>query len=152
MIVNVFAGSSVSGSPVESLSAARAGDGSWSADALPGLADGIYTAYAQQSDAASNNGFSEQATFTVDSNAPVVKLVAPVAGAQTNETATLLSGTGGLLDLAGVDIHGSICARYLGMRRQGVFSKIEAVALASAFSRLRSLSKKVTSTGSPRVA
>jgi hypothetical protein len=106
VVVNVFSGTSVGGSPVEVLNATRAGDGSWSVDASPALADGTYTAYAQQSDAASNNGFSQQATFTVDTKAPRVRLSLPVAGGVTNQTATELSGTGGVAagDADAVDV------------------------------------------------
>jgi hypothetical protein len=47
-----------------------------------------------------------------------VNVIASPAGAVTKLTTEDRSGTGGLLALAGVDLHGSICARHLGMPRQ----------------------------------
>ena len=93
--VEVFSGTSVAGPPVETVNATVAGDGSWSVDASPALADGTYTAYAQQSDAASNDSFSDERTFTIDTDAPRVRLAVPVAGAVTNDTSLELRGTAG---------------------------------------------------------
>lgn len=47
-----------------------------------------------------------------------VNVLTSPTGIVTQLTTEDRSGTGGLLGLAGVDIHGSICARRLGMPRQ----------------------------------
>jgi hypothetical protein len=95
VVVSVFSGTGVSGPPVETVNATVAGGGSWSVDASSALADGTYTAYAQQSDAAANNSFSDEHTFTIDANAPSVRLAIPVAGGVTNDTSVDLRGTAG---------------------------------------------------------
>jgi hypothetical protein len=47
-----------------------------------------------------------------------VNVISSPAGIVTKLTTEDVSGTGGVLGLAGVDIHGSVCANHLGMRRQ----------------------------------
>jgi hypothetical protein len=47
-----------------------------------------------------------------------VSVIASPAGVVTRLTTEDTSGTGGILGLAGVDIHGSICGRRLGMKPQ----------------------------------
>jgi hypothetical protein len=47
-----------------------------------------------------------------------VSVISSPTGMVTKLTTEDHSGTGGLLGLAGVDIHGSMCARRLGMPRQ----------------------------------
>ncbi len=65
--MKVYAGSGVSGSPVATLSASVGAGGAWSVTPSSALTpDGIYTARAQQSDAAGNTGFSSPSTFTID--------------------------------------------------------------------------------------
>jgi hypothetical protein len=49
-----------------------------------------------------------------------VNVLTSPAGIVTQLTTEDRSGTGGLLGLAGVDIHGSLCAQRLGMPRQNV--------------------------------
>jgi hypothetical protein len=66
--VKVYAGTGVSGSPLQTVSATRSG-GSWSA-APNALADGTYTAQAVQADAAGNTGTSGARSFTIDATAP----------------------------------------------------------------------------------
>jgi len=97
VLVSVFSGTDVSGPPVETVTATVAGGGTWSVDASPALADGTYTAYAQQSDAAANTSFSEEHTFTIDATAPRVRLAVPVADAVTSDTSVDLRGTAGNL-------------------------------------------------------
>src|SRR5439155_11539099 len=53
--VNVYSGTTASGTPVEVLTA-TATAGSFTVNAAPPLADGTYTARAQQGDAAGNTG------------------------------------------------------------------------------------------------
>jgi phosphatidylinositol-3-phosphatase len=62
--VRVYAGSSISGTPVETLSAV-VGSGGYQVAASPGLANGVYTAQAQQLDSAGNLGVSAANTFRV---------------------------------------------------------------------------------------
>ena len=62
--VNVYAGSAVSGSPVESLQATVASS-AYQVAASPALANGVYTAQAVQQDAAGNTGTSAPNTFTI---------------------------------------------------------------------------------------
>jgi large repetitive protein len=66
--VDLYAGSGVSGSPIQTLPATRSG-GSWSIEPSA-LADGTYTAEATQTDAAGNTGAAVPRSFTVDSTAP----------------------------------------------------------------------------------
>jgi subtilisin-like proprotein convertase family protein len=79
--VKIWSGSIASGSPVHALTTMRFG-GSWSMTA-PALADGTYTARAEQSDVAGNLGESAPTTFTVDTVAepptdqPAIPLPSP---------------------------------------------------------------------------
>jgi peptidoglycan/xylan/chitin deacetylase (PgdA/CDA1 family) len=82
--VKVYAGSSASGTPVQSLSASRQANNSYSMVASAPLAAGTYTARAEQQDAAGNTGFSSANTFTVALAAPA----APV-----NTSVPTISGT-----------------------------------------------------------
>src|SRR5207302_8254811 len=93
--VNVYSGTLVSGSPVQSRVATRAANGSWSIAASPALAEGTYTAQATQSDAAGNAGSSSANTFTIDTTAPAVALTSPAGGTTTrNPTPTVQGGAG----------------------------------------------------------
>jgi Ca2+-binding RTX toxin-like protein len=92
--VKVHAGSSASGTPVQTLNATRSG-GSWSVDGSPALADGTYTARAEQSDAAGNTGQSGAHTFTIDSTPPNVGLTTPANGSSTSDTTPAYSGGAG---------------------------------------------------------
>jgi hypothetical protein len=92
--VNVYAGSSVSGTPVQVLTATRdATTGAFTVGASSALADGIYTVQAVQSDAAGNIGTSMPCTFTIDTVPPVVTLATP---AEAPDGSVNFSGTGGL--------------------------------------------------------
>ena len=73
--VLIYKGSSPSGSPVASATASGTG-GSWSSGAAsPALADGTYTAVAEQESSFGNGpGSSEARTFTVDTKPPSVSL------------------------------------------------------------------------------
>jgi major membrane immunogen (membrane-anchored lipoprotein) len=63
-----------SGGPVEEEGTATNSGGEWSFTPSSGLADGTYTAQAEQKDEAGNAGKSEGATFVVDTTAPTVTL------------------------------------------------------------------------------
>ena len=72
--VYVFKGSSVSGSPVAEVTASGTGS-SWSSGAAGTLADGTYTAIAEQSSSIGNEpGFSEPQTFEIHASKPKVSL------------------------------------------------------------------------------
>ncbi len=92
--VNVYAGSSATGSALQTLSGTQSG-GSWSVQASSSLPDGTYTALADQSDAVGHTGSSSAITFTVDTNGPAVTLKAPANGIYTNATKPTFSGTAG---------------------------------------------------------
>jgi peptidoglycan/xylan/chitin deacetylase (PgdA/CDA1 family) len=96
--VNVYAGSSASGTPLQTLSAGRQGDNSYSVVASAPLADGTYTAQAQQGDAAGNTGFSSANTFTVsvpDTTPPTVTLTQPANGAGVSTAMPTFAGVAG---------------------------------------------------------
>jgi hypothetical protein len=81
--VEVFGGGGTSGSPLQTLSAARSG-GSWAVEG-PALSPGTYTARARQADGAGNVGFSGPSTFTITSGGTVQEpLPRPVTGKAVN--------------------------------------------------------------------
>ena len=92
--VKIYSGGSASGTPARTLTATASG-GSWSVALGSGLADGTYTAQAEQSDSAGNTGKSAARTFTVDSIAPAVTLTGPAAGSTTNDATPAFSGAAG---------------------------------------------------------
>ena len=77
VLVKVYAGDTVSGSPLQTLKAAGV-DGSWSATATSPLTEGsYYTARAEQIDSAGNLGQSASATFQV--TAPIIAAAGDIA-------------------------------------------------------------------------
>lgn len=92
--VDVYSGTGTGGTPVQALNATVGGGSGWTVNAST-LADGTYTAQAQQTNAASKTGYSELHTFTVDTTPPAVTLSAPASGTHTNATTPTLSGTAG---------------------------------------------------------
>ena len=94
--VKVYAGSSASGTPVQTLSATRQADSSYAINASAPLANGTYTAQAQQQDAGGNTGLSSTSTFTIsDTTAPVVTLTQPVDGSTLVTPTPSFSGVAG---------------------------------------------------------
>jgi chitinase len=79
--VRIYAGSSATGSPVQTLTPTRTGT-SWSTTAAT-LSSGTYTATASQSDASANTGTSSPHTFTVDTIAPTATDIAAANGGGT---------------------------------------------------------------------
>ena len=78
MTLRVWRGTSASGSLAESVSGPT-GAGAWSLGLAEPLADGTYTAQAEQPPVAKNQaGVSETTTFTVDTQAPQPTLSVPV--------------------------------------------------------------------------
>jgi hypothetical protein len=103
--VKVYAGALAIGIPVRLLTTTRTG-ASWSADATPALSDGVYTAQAEQSDAAGNTGFSSANTFVVaagpvepppvlDTTPPAVSLATPADGSSIGDATPTFSGGAG---------------------------------------------------------
>jgi tripartite motif-containing protein 71 len=104
--VAIVAGSSLSGTLVQTLHADISPTGAWSVSPTAALADGVYTARAQQSDAAGLTGRSSTHTFTVDTVAPQPTLVAPASCSSTTNTTPTFSGAAGTAagDLAAVTV------------------------------------------------
>src|SRR5262249_56809912 len=92
--VKIYSGSTVSGTPVETLTD-TASSGAWSVAASPALGQGTYTAQAQQSDAAGNTGLSSANTFIVDTTAPTVTLTSPANNSSTTNTTPTFHGAAG---------------------------------------------------------
>jgi hypothetical protein len=92
--VHVYDGTGTGGTLVQTLTTTRSGT-NWTVNASPALAQGTYTAQAQQADTAGNTGSSSANTFTVDTTAPAVTLTAPTTGAVTNNTTPAFSGAAG---------------------------------------------------------
>jgi hypothetical protein len=67
--LKIYAGAKATGTPVRTIHTTRTG-GTWSAQVQSPLADGEYTAEAQQSDAAGNVGRSQPRTFVIDATRP----------------------------------------------------------------------------------
>ncbi|MFI4990750.1 MAG: Ig-like domain-containing protein [Solirubrobacterales bacterium] len=89
--MRIWRGTSASGSMVESTSGATSG-ATWSLGPVGALADGTYTAQAEQPALANPAGVSETTTFTVDTQAPHPTLSAP--GESTGlETVSGVAGT-----------------------------------------------------------
>ncbi len=93
--VDVYRGASATGSPLESLTASVAGDGSFSASPSPALADGQYTVQATQSNNLGDHGSGPAVTFSIKTHAPVVTLSQPTAGTATTNTRPTFSGGAG---------------------------------------------------------
>ncbi|MCA1684345.1 MAG: Ig-like domain-containing protein, partial [Actinobacteria bacterium] len=97
--VKVYAGGSASGTPVQTLTTTRTGD-SWSLEATTALADGTYTAHAEQDDAAGNVGRSGANTFTLDTEAPdttppAVTLTTPAHLSSVSDQTPTFAGAAG---------------------------------------------------------
>ncbi len=93
--VKIHGGPTGTGMPVQTLSGVPVGsDGSWSASVGLSLADGVYSAQAQQTDSGGRSRWSATNTFTVDTAAPSVTLISPAHGSNTGSSPTF-SGTAG---------------------------------------------------------
>jgi hypothetical protein len=91
--LKIYAGAGTSGSPVRSVPATLSG-GKWKAAPSAALANGHYTAQAEQADEAGNTGRSAPAEFTINSKGPIVTL-SPISG-ETNDATPSFSGTAGV--------------------------------------------------------
>jgi major membrane immunogen (membrane-anchored lipoprotein) len=90
--LRIFEGSSSTGHVVEELTGERSGT-SWSVGPVPVLADGTYTAQAEQTASGEEPGFSEASTFTVDGDAPHPAILSPANGSALASTTISLTGT-----------------------------------------------------------
>jgi Bacterial Ig-like domain len=84
--VRVYVGSLATGTPLQAFAVDRVG-GSWSG-ASGSLVEGVYTARAEQNDAAGNAGFSAPSTFTVDTGGPGVAITERPTNPSGSTTAT----------------------------------------------------------------
>lgn len=92
--LKLYAGSTVSGSPIQTHEVTPNG-ANWTTGAVAALADGMYTVQAEQSDAAGNTGTSVAVTFTVDASLPAVTLTSPATGSSTSTEFEAFSGAAG---------------------------------------------------------
>ena len=97
--VYVYEGDSTSGQLLQTLTTTQAG-GSYSVDASLELADGEYTAQAEQTDSVGHTGLSTENTFTIDVGGidltpPTILLSVPASGSSTNDTTPTFAGTAG---------------------------------------------------------
>jgi hypothetical protein len=86
-VVKIYKGKSASGTPVQSRSASLGADGAFAVDAAA-LADGDYTAQAEQRDAAGNVGHSAARSFSVDASAPETSLTSGPSGSTSSSSAS----------------------------------------------------------------
>jgi hypothetical protein len=93
VILDLYAGQSASGSPVQELSAPVSSGGSWAVAPSSPLADGVYTAVAGQS-MGSAMSYSAAVSFTIKVNPPALTLWAPLPGATVPGTPTLFGVAG----------------------------------------------------------
>ena len=91
--VAIYPGIYANGNPVATLNAANSG-GSWSVTPSQPLADGTYTAAAQQT-AGGLTGHSVPMTFTVDSRVAAVTLSSPTGGSTVKVAKPTFSGAAG---------------------------------------------------------
>jgi Concanavalin A-like lectin/glucanases superfamily/Bacterial Ig-like domain len=137
--VKVYSGGDVSGPLVQTLTASISA-GTWSVDASSALAEGTYTARAQQGDAAGNIGLSSANTFRVDATAPAVTLTQPANGSTTADTTPTFSGAGGTAQgdassvtvkvYSGTDVGGPLVQTLTASISGGVWSVDASSALA----------------------
>ncbi len=92
--VNVCAGTAMTCPTPTVLNATRTGT-TWSIAATTSMADGTYTARAQQSNSVGNTGFSAATTFTIDATPPAVTLTTPANGGSTNASRPQFTGAAG---------------------------------------------------------
>ncbi|HWF26426.1 MAG TPA: Ig-like domain-containing protein [Solirubrobacteraceae bacterium] len=90
--IHVYAGGTSSGPQVQDLKATIAGDGTYSAQVNPALADGIYTAVAMQGDQSGNVGASAPVTFRIDTRAPAVTLLRPSSNSRSDSVSLVFAG------------------------------------------------------------
>lgn len=115
-VVQVYAGTAVSGQPARTLTAALSATGQFSVAATPSLPDGTYTALAAQTDVSGTTGFSAPQTFSVDTHAPAVTVVSPGKGSRANTLKIVFTGAAGSEPF---DSHTVTVTLYKGKKAQG---------------------------------
>lgn len=138
--VKVYAGTVASGTPATTLTTTRSGS-SWSVTPGTPLADGTWTAQAEQSNADGTVGRSTPSTFSVDTAAPAVTLTAPSTGTTTADSTPELAGAAGAAPgdaavvqveiHAGTDLSGSLVQSLSATRVGGAWSTSASPALAN---------------------
>jgi hypothetical protein len=104
VIVNLYSGTSASGSPVRRVEGARSGT-SWTVGPVTALPGGIYTAQAEQADSNSPEpGFSKSSTFTVDAAPPQITLTSPANNSSTTSGSELVTGSAGTAEGDGPEV------------------------------------------------
>ncbi|HTD07447.1 MAG TPA: Ig-like domain-containing protein [Solirubrobacteraceae bacterium] len=96
--LKIYVGASVGETPVQTLTQlvpveVSPGEATWGLTPETALADGQYTAVAEQTNATSETGASTPVTFTVDTTAPAVSINAPSSPTKESEP-TLTGGLG----------------------------------------------------------
>lgn len=106
--LNVYAGATATGSPVQTTTATAFGS-AWSVALNPSLATGQYTAVATQKDSTGNTGTSNTKTFTIDTVAPTGSITAPNANAWVRGSVVTVSSNSAdaLSGVASVDFQSS---------------------------------------------
>ncbi len=101
--LNIYAGETVSGSPVRTLKVTPVGT-TWNAVEVESLSEGTYTAQAEQSDEVGNLGLSSPSTFTIKTKGPAVSLSS--VGSPTDDPSPSFSGGAGVApgDIASVTL------------------------------------------------
>ena len=94
--LSIYNGAATSGSPVQTVEGTVRG-ATWTAGPVASLAEGTYTAQAEQKnfDFYRQPGVSESSTFTVDAISPQVTLTFPAAGSSTSSETQLVRGSAG---------------------------------------------------------
>ncbi len=96
IIVKIYSGGSTSGSPVREIESTLSGS-KWQTGPVAVLADGVYTAIAEQEDTSpfGETGVSTSSTFTVDGHPPAVTLTTPANASTTTSSSQPLAGAAG---------------------------------------------------------
>jgi hypothetical protein len=90
--VSIFGGTTATGGPVRTLTAAVGPLGLFSSPVTPALPDGTYTAQATQGDTAGTVGVSATITFSIDTRAPHVTLSHPAKGTKADLLQLVFNG------------------------------------------------------------
>ncbi|MGB0093683.1 MAG: Ig-like domain-containing protein [Solirubrobacteraceae bacterium] len=130
--VKVFSGSNASDSRVQTLTATVSG-GKWSVAATQPLADGTYTAEAEQSDSAGNTGVSTPSTFTIGTTPPARVSDLAVGGNATAATPSTYSIGGTVSGLSGTVVLQDNGGNDLSVSSDGPFTFSAPVADGAAY-------------------